>query len=650
MYLYLCFDLCAVVVMITLIMALIIRKLTKGRSNRLFLLFCITTLITGIVDIGAEYYDKLPNYTERYTMLKYLLDYAYFAIHNLATPLYVLFSYSILGLWKKVAKRGATQLFCFGMYAFVIISLVANVFTGKLFYFDALHAYHRGQYFIVLYIVAVAYLIMGAYALIKYRYLITPIKYIVLISCIPFTVIALAIQAIFSQFRIEIFAMAIISVVVSIMVLRPEDMMDSVVEMQSYNAFLQATKNSFLAKNEASYLFIRIINNKNLRSNLGIGKYIQLLQKVASKIERISKVMNIHCEIYYLDGGSFALVSSIDDYDELLDAGRTILAYLMEPLKIDQMEVMVEARECIVNCPEDISSDELLINFANTFHHKLPNDKRVICLSQIAKTKDFRMRNEIDSIISKGISERKFQMYYQPIYSTVKKKFVSAEALIRLNDDKFGFVSPAIFIPAAEESGAIHDIGDFVLEDVCRFIGSNDFKKLGLEYIEINLSVAQCIEQNLFEKIDGYMKKYGVRPEQINLEITETSADYAPEITDRNIALLSEAGITFSLDDYGTGYSNIARIVKLPLDIVKLDKCLVDDMDSPLMWIVIKNTVDMLKRMNKKILVEGIEDERALGKFEAIGCDYIQGFYFSKPLPENSFLDFVRGKNLGMEI
>ena len=256
-----------------------------------------------------------------------------------------------------------------------------------------------------------------------------------------------------------------------------------------------------------------------------------------------------------------------------------------------------------------------------------------------------KVKSDMDMVISRGIKNRNFEMYYQPIYSIKEDKYVSAEALIRLNDEVYGFVSPALFIPAAEESGAIHEIGDYVIEDVCRFVGSEEFRDSGLEYVEINLSVAQCIESDLYEKIDSCMQKYGVRPDQINLEITETAVDYDPETTDRNIDKLAGSGIPFSLDDYGTGYSNIKRVVSLPLSIVKLDKTLVDEMDTPLMWIVISNTVRMLKRMGKKILVEGIEDKRSFMKFMDIGCDYIQGFYFSKPLPKDEFLKFLSDNN-----
>ena len=111
-------------------------------------------------------------------------------------------------------------------------------------------------------------------------------------------------------------------------------------------------------------------------------------------------------------------------------------------------------------------------------------------------------------------------------------------------------------------------------------------------------------------------------------------------------------GFKFSLDDYGTGYSNIKRVVSLPLDIIKFDKSFVDEMDDPKMWAAIVNTVDMLKKMNKKILVEGVEDERTLKRFIELGCDYIQGFYFSKPLSQSDFVEFVNehrsGKDFGI--
>jgi EAL domain-containing protein (putative c-di-GMP-specific phosphodiesterase class I) len=236
-------------------------------------------------------------------------------------------------------------------------------------------------------------------------------------------------------------------------------------------------------------------------------------------------------------------------------------------------------------------------------------------------------------------------MYYQPIYSVKEKRFVSAEALIRLNDEEFGFISPAVFIPAAERRGLMVPIGDFVLESVFGFISKNDFRELGLSYVELNLSVAQCVQGDLAEKILALEKKYHVNPERVNLEITETTYENIGETTDANIRILSENGFSFSLDDYGTGYSNMQRISRLPLKIIKIDKTLVDDIRNRAGLSVMQNTVCMLKDIHKEIVCEGVETAEQLNQLSSLGVDFIQGYYFSKPLPEDKFVSFIKEHN-----
>ena len=251
----------------------------------------------------------------------------------------------------------------------------------------------------------------------------------------------------------------------------------------------------------------------------------------------------------------------------------------------------------------------------------------------------------MDLILNRAIRDRKFEMYYQPIYSIKDGRFVSAEALIRLFDDEHGFVSPALFIPAAERKGLMIPIGDFVLESVFRFISDNDFSELGLSYIELNLSVAQCLQNDLADKILTLEKKYHINPERVNLEITETTYENIGDITDMNIKRLSENGFSFSLDDYGTGYSNMHRISRLPLKIIKIDKTMVDDMVNKAGMSVLSNTVSMMKDIDKEIVCEGVETKEQLDTLTSLGVDFIQGYYFSKPLPAEKFVEFIRERN-----
>ena len=633
-----------------LVIAQIVRKMTKGRTNMLFLALAVSVLLTCILNIWDGLYGVVLTISPYNLYLRYLINFVYFIVRNASPIIYIFYICSFLGVWHYLVNSKVMMLMFSVPYLVDVLLLLTNFFNKKMFYFDDNMAYTRGSWIVTLYAVAIYYIVMVMLVIIRNRKLITSSKLLLLLLFLPINGFAVIVQLFYPNMRIDNFATAIAIFAMAIEVQRPEETMDTIIGCENYNSFINQIGKIYKTADPKALLLLRFVNHNMLRGSIGHEKYTMLLHTITEKVYRLDKVMKCGSLVYYIEQGAFAIVASAKKYEELLDMGRMLGSYMQEPLKLGQLEVMLDTRICLVKIPDEISNYDSLLNFTATFHNKLPDTKRVMSLASVADSKDFRMRNDMDTIINRGIAKYNFQMYYQPIYSIEKGKFVSAEALIRLEDEQYGFVSPALFIPEAEESGAIHQIGDFVLEDVCRFIGSNDFASLGLEYIEINLSVAQCIESDLYEKIDALMEKYGVKPSQINLEITETGVDYDPVTTDRNISLLSNKGITFSLDDYGTGYSSIKRVVTLPLNIVKLDKSLVDDMDSPLMWTVITHTVSMLKRMNKKILVEGVENERALNKFTELGCDYIQGYYFSKPLNESQFLKFVIGKNFGVEI
>lgn len=147
---------------------------------------------------------------------------------------------------------------------------------------------------------------------------------------------------------------------------------------------------------------------------------------------------------------------------------------------------------------------------------------------------------------------------------------------------------------------------------------------------------------DLTDKVLDYLKKYNLKPEQINLEITETAANTAQDIVEQNLRSLSEKGIALSLDDYGTGYSNLSRIISLPFRIVKIDKSMTDKVFDHKNNTILKYNIKLLKEIGMEIVVEGVETEEVLKQFEEIGCDFIQGYYFSRPLPQQEFVKFIK--------
>lgn len=638
-------NLCAMITVIMLIISLYIRKQTQGRSNMLFIMLCVAILTYSASSCLNVIFEQIVTIDSVTLPYFYLVIYIYNIFHQLIPLLYVLYLFSQIGIWHIIVHNRYVHALITFPVCFALSLLLSNPMTKAIFYIDDNGHSVFGEYYIICLSISLFYFMFGIILLIRYRAQVNRSKFCLLMSFLPINIAITIGGYLTGNLHNENLTNVFLLLIITLGVQRPEDYIDPIVGVMSKNAFLDDIRQVYNLSSPISVLFINFTNHATLRNNLGVFTYYNLLKRLADKTTQIGKIMSISPDIYYLDNGTFAIKTSRKQEEKLLDLGRMLHAYMQEPVKLSHMEVMVDTMVCLVNCPDDINDQEAFINFSRNFHQKLARQNRVIVLSQIATTKDFSLRSRIDHIINKGIANRRFKMYYQPIYSLKQKRFVSAEALIRLEDDEFGFIPPSIFIPAAEESGAIHQIGNFVFEDVCRFIASEEYRELDLEYIELNLSVAQCIERDFSQKVISWMNQYGVSPSQLNLEITETAVDYDPTTTDISIRQLADIGISFSLDDYGTGYSNIKRVVSLPLSIVKLDKCLVDDMDSHRMWIVIKNTVRMLQRMNKKILVEGVETERALHKFDEIGCDYVQGYYFSKPLPENQFIEFIRKNN-----
>lgn len=644
------FDVAAVILCVMLIISLNLRKLTKGRTNRIFLVLSGLICLSGVLDIVTELYGPVFE-TNKYTVVdQAILNYLYFYVRNFNTPFYIVYITSVMCVWQKLRKTKWFMPCLIVPYSIDVLFLLSNPWTKFVFYFDENGMYHRGSLIIVLYMVAFFYMAFAFVEIITNGKVLHWKKVVVLCVFLPLGALSVVLQMVNPSWRFEIMMTTFMTVVVAITVQCPDENLDKLVNAQSYNAFLLDVDKVFASNWNIVVVLIKCTNHTVLRGNLGIELYTKLMRAISEKIQRIQKVMGLSSEFYYIDRGTFALISDIRNEEKIIDAGRLISAYLSEPIKLEDLEINVLAKTVLVNVPIDLDSKHKFIDFAHTFSYKMPTDDDFMILGNFSNQKEYKIRMNMDEIISKAIEKKKFKMYYQPIYSVKEQRFVSAEALIRLFDDEYGFISPGLFIPAAEQSGAIHAIGDFVFEDVCKFIYNNRIRDYGLDYIEVNLSVAQCIEPDLARKVMDIINKFGLPTNLLNIEITETAVDYDNDLTNENIEILSRLGFKFSLDDYGTGYSNNKRLVQMPMDLVKLDKSFVDEIADENMVVVLERTIAMLKKLNKKILIEGVETKEMLDKFVELGCDYIQGFYYSKPLPEDEFIRFIDSYNNQIKI
>ncbi len=263
-------------------------------------------------------------------------------------------------------------------------------------------------------------------------------------------------------------------------------------------------------------------------------------------------------------------------------------------------------------------------------------------------------RYTIEDVVRQAVKDKAFDVYYQPILSVADGSFSSAEALVRLRrNENESFISPEDFIPVAEKCGLIKEIDDLVFEKVCSFIAKENLSSYGVKMIEVNLSGNEAVDEHTHSRLAGKMEKYNIPPNFINFEITETSYISNDKAFMENMNKLREKGSSFSMDDFGSGYSNLLEILKMDYALVKMDKefvwkCL--DPNEPENMKMLDYTINFLRDFGLHILAEGVENLDQAKLLIDKKVEYLQGFYYSRPIPEESYIDFLKSQKGFFEV
>ncbi len=428
---------------------------------------------------------------------------------------------------------------------------------------------------------------------------------------------------------------------------KPEDFIDYLTGLYNQNAFIKLMQYKFAT--ETPYVCVAIIIDDIpfLSHTFGFAQVNRLYTDIADFLKHnFSGGM-----IYNLDRGLFAIVYKSLGESERQEIISKIQNRFRQPWIKDTVEIKLYSRLCIIDCPKDAQSAEDTLDIINF----VTNDDRYKLGVVFAHEIDIEEKKRtayIERVLRGGMSEGRFEVYYQPLYSIQKKRLIGAEALIRLRDANGDFISPEDFIPISEKNGTILRIGEFVFESVCKTLSSINTRELGIEKVDINLSVAQCMQEILADQILTIKSLYKLPSSIINLEITETAVAHTPAILLKNMERLSKAGIELSLDDYGSGYSNMNYLLSLPFKMVKIDKFIV--------WAAYKDkraatalayTIKMIKALEMSVLAEGVETKEQADWLTELGCDFLQGYYFAKPMPKADFLAVMKenSKNLTEE-
>ena len=283
----------------------------------------------------------------------------------------------------------------------------------------------------------------------------------------------------------------------------------------------------------------------------------------------------------------------------------------------------------------EIKDSDMLINVIINAMHSIEQIGSTNVMISEETIKKSEQTTEIKRAVEHAVENNAVELFLQPLIDVNTFKVVGAEALARIRDSNNEIIPPGLFIPIAEQNGRIDLMGEQIFEKTCLFIQNHDITKMGLSWINVNLSPIQFLHKDLNERFSRILSKYDVPVHMIHLEITEESMiDYA--LLQKQIHIMKHSGFQFVLDDYGSGYSNVTRLKKCPFINVKLDMEIVWDYFKTKDKIL-PTLVETFKQMNFSVTAEGIESIEMAEALKEIGCDYLQGFYFSKPIPAEEF-------------
>ncbi len=407
-------------------------------------------------------------------------------------------------------------------------------------------------------------------------------------------------------------------------------------------SYFQANQTLLVRKKVPHALLVFDLDNfKKINDSMGHEVGDVLLCQVAKRMRAVGRKQDT---VYRLGGDEFSIIiENTNDIHTITTIAKEVLTTIAQPLKLKNQEVVLFSSLGIVLYPEDgISPQELLKNADTAMYHAKNNGGNKYQFFSDSMNKAAVKRLQVESLIRHGLKEDSFSVFYQPKIEISTGKVAGMEALVRFETPKKGIISPVTFIPISEETGQIIEIGEVVLRKSC--YATKKWVDAGLfnGRVAVNLSAVQFTQPNLVGMIADILKESQLPAKYLELEITEGTVMDSPQKAIDIMLQIRAMGIHLSLDDFGTGYSSLAYLKKFPLNTLKIDKAFVDDIEeSEQGRNMVATIVTIAHNLGMQVVAEGVETNNQLSFLSGLRCEQLQGYLYSKPLPEGDFQKYL---------
>ncbi len=604
-----------------------------SNANKFFVACLILTALTALTDLISV---QLLNAENVPLWLNMTANTVYFLVNIITTSSFALYLFT--KILEHAHDNHCMVNACIGLttlFLVFLILVISNVWNGCLFYFDETGNYCRGPLNAIGYIITIFQMGLVLICFFRNRKNASRPMRRVLIQSFPVIVMCIIIQRMFPEVMLNGFIMSMVAAVLFLSFQGQHQGVHSLTELNDRHRFFKEIEQRIATKDRFQ---VFLINLKNISTiNLKYGHLFgdEFLYQFAFSLEKLIK----KSLAFHMNGAAFALVLPYTDQStaeqkcsRLLDFLERGIVCLQQPVSIDY--VVVE----YIGDERDITAAEFYERLEYSAARAYEDKNRYIRYTPDmgAQMKRNRYLQERLQTVDR---DHGFEVWYQPVKCLATGRFCSLEALVRLREPDGSLISPAEFIPLAEQTGRIAPITWFVVQEVCDLLRRNP--TLRDVSISINLPMPQLMSKGFMPHLNSIVDHAGIPHRNICLEFTERAILENFEQTQEIMEQLTLDGYRFLLDDFGTGYSNFNCLLQLPFQFIKLDACLVQPAENKENnYNMVRTLTNLFHNMKLQVIAEGVEEPDTVSALQDHGVDRIQGFALARPMPEDLLLDF----------
>lgn len=515
---------------------------------------------------------------------------------------------------------------------------LANPFNGYLFYFDSAGNYCHGPLWVIGYIQLGVDMLIMAICFFYYRRKMDNVIAHMLRTGIPVMILLAAFQLLYPSILLNGMMGATIALILLIILQSNDIESDTLTELGNWRSFNFEIKSMQSHGRPYQVIMTTLYDFGDFNSTYGFECGNRVMFAIGKRLRTEYPLYNS----FRIRSTSFATVIPYTDDTTARRNFGSLSKMLPQKWMIDGQEYPVSMSFVNYVCRDGSEGPTVVLERLEYARKLLKVRELEYVVVDRKMIEGIERKQQLTQYLKKAVVEKRFQVWLQPVYCVETGDFRSAEALLRLKDEKGKFISPSEFVPIAEESNLISDIGKRVIESVCAFLGTN--RSLPINMITVNLAMRQLKDRMTIKNMTSAVKLWETPMDKIAFEITERMLLSRDSTVISTLQYLRDQGYPFLLDDFGTGYSNFSSVLDFPFSHIKIDKSILYAEEAE-DYLTIRALVEIFHKNGKMVIVEGVETEEQAKSMIELGADYLQGFYYAKPMPMNEFINFINDKN-----